>query len=137
MAWDPYVQSIDAKYPNMLKAVGIFGQEGTKWASRGVEINAAEAAAVYNACGGDMSICGSGFTLGGDKMACTRVDGEDGSIIGKGKKGGANEGCAFFAMKINGAILFAIGNGPDAQGGSINMAVSSIAEYLRENGYGI
>lgn len=137
-AWDPYIQSIEGKYPNMLAAVGIWGSNGARWASKGVELSVTECEALYRGCGGDASLCGAGFSLNGQRFACTKVDGEDGCMIGRGKNddGHSWPKATFCCFKINGAVLFAIG-GEGSQGGSVNMAVGSIAEYLRDNGYGL
>ena len=66
----------------------------------------------------------------------TKVDVEDGVIIGKGKEGNAFGKVVLSIYKINTAFLFAIGDA-DAQGGRVSIAVGSIADYLKDNGYGI
>jgi len=135
MAWDPYLDSIAGKCPNdNLKAIGIWGENGSRWASRGIELSVAECAAAYNA---DVSVCGSGLTLGGQKFAITRFDAEEGSMIGKGKADANSFGKGVIAIyKINTAFLFAIGD-ESAQGGNVSIAVGSIADYLKDNGYGL
>lgn len=64
-----------------------------------------------------------------------KVDAEDQVLIGKGRKDGNKwETGPFTAMKIKGAIVFAVGNS-EVQGGNVNTAVAHIAEFLRDNGY--
>lgn len=149
-AWDPYVNSITQTYEAQkaknggsadaaLLAVGIFGDNGARWASTAniAGVTQAECAALARGCNGDAELCGTGFTLAGNKFACTKVDTTqtDYCMVGKGKKEANEFGTgAFFAYKVKGAILFAIGN-DQAQGGDVNMAVSTIAEYLRGAGY--
>lgn len=133
MAWDPYLDSIQGKCPSdKLVAIGIWGENGSRWASRGIELTVPECAAIYNA---DTSVCGTGLTLGGQKFAATRVDTEEGSIIGKGKEGNTYGKGVLSIYKINTAFLIAIGDS-DAQGGNVSIAVGSIADYLKDNGYG-
>jgi len=134
-AWDAYLDSIQGKCPqDKLAAIGIWGENGSKWACRGIsDLSVAECSAIYN---GDMSLCGTGITMGGQKFAITKVDTDDGVIVGKGKKEGCSFGTAVLSIyKINTAFLFAIGS-PEAQGGNVSIAVGSIADYLKDNGYG-
>lgn len=135
-AWDAYLDSIQGKCPNdKLAAIGIWGENGSKWACRGIpDLSVAECSAIYNATS---DACGTGLSLGGQRFAITRVDTEDGVITGKGKKEGNTFSTAVLSIyKINTAFLFAIGES-DAQGGNVSLAVGSIADYLKDNGYGI
>ena len=120
-----------------LVALGIYGDNGVAWTREGVDCTPAETALLAAAFKGDMEVFNSGFTLGGNRFVMTKHDQEDYVLIGKGRKeGNVWSTGPFCAMKINGAIVFAVGNS-DVQGGAVNTAVAHIAEYLRDNGYGV
>ena len=137
-AWEPYLDSIKNNCQNSnLQAIGIIGENGAVWADRNSGMTPAEAAILYKAAeNDDKALFGTGFTVGGQKFACTKVDGDEGTIFGKGKEGN-KFGTGFIAVnRIKGAILFAIGD-KDASAGNVSCGVYNIASYLRNNGYEI
>jgi len=134
MSWAPYLDSIKSKCEGLV-ALGIYGDNGVPWATEGVNVTAPEMAVLVQAFTGNQDIFNTGFTLEGNKFVLTKVDQEDQIIIGKGRKEGNKwETGPFTAMKIKGAVVFAVGNS-EVQGGLVNTAVSHIAEFLRDNGY--
>jgi len=76
-----------------------------------VDCTPAEINTLVRAFTGDMEVFNSGFTLGGNRFVMTKNDSEDMVLIGKGRKeGNVWQTGPFTAMKINGAIVFAVGN---------------------------
>ena len=65
----------------------------------------------------------------------TKVDVDNGVIIGRGKEGNSFGKVVLSIYKINTAFLFAIGDS-NAQEDRVSLAVRSIADYLKDNGYG-
>lgn len=136
MSWAPYLDSIKSKCDGLV-ALGIYGDNGVAWATEGCTVTASEISGLCGAFKGSLDLFNHGFTLEGNRFVLTKVDQEDQIMIGKGRKKeeGNKWGTGpFTAMKIKGAMVFAVGNS-EIQGGAVNTAVSHIAEFLRDNGY--
>lgn len=139
MSWQGYIENIKLQCKSAdLQAVGIFGQNGNLWAAENCSLTPEEAAYIARHINeGDESICASGFTVGGEKFAGTRLDGEEKTLIGKGK--GTDKGCRYDkgAIAILGttqALIIAIG-AEGANGGTIVNGTNKVQDYLAQSGY--
>jgi len=139
MSWQGYIDNIKGQCKGAaLQAVGIFGHNGSQWAAENCSLTVEEAANIARHINeGDESICGAGFTVGGQKFAATKLDGEDKTLIGRGK--GTDKGCSYdkVAIVVLGtaqALIVAIG-AEGAQGGTIVNGCSKVQDYLAQSGY--
>lgn len=134
MSWSNYLDSIKQKCDGLV-ALGIWGDNGVPWAQEGAQLAAAEVALIANCFTDDTVILNKGFTIAGNRFVATKIDKEDFTMIGKGRKeGNAWSTGPVTVMKIKGAIVFAVGNS-EVQGGQVNLAVAHIAEFLRDAGF--
>ena len=133
--WDAYIDSIRSNIVGSnAVAVALVGQDSSIWAKdASFDISADEILKIKAAViDGDSSIY-AGFTLGGEKFACTRVDSEDKVLQGKGKGGAFGKG--FVGIQGTGsALLIAIGD-DTAQPGSVMVGLNAVAQYLEGSGY--
>ena len=133
--WDAYVDSIRSNIVGSnVAAVALVGQDGGVWAKDATfNLSTDEILKIKSAVvDGDTSIY-AGFTIAGEKFACTRVDSEDKVLQGKGKGGAFGKG--FVGIQGTGsALLIAVGD-DTAQPGHIMVGLSVVATALEGYGY--
>lgn len=136
--WDAYIDSIRSNCAGCdLSSVAIYGQNGALWTAD-ANINAvtpAEISTLVNAISTmETSICGTGFTLQGQKFAATKIDeiGDQKTLIGKAKSFDNNLGDKNSPMCIiltNTALIITIG-ASGCPAGLMMVGVGKVADHL-------
>jgi len=132
MAWQAYVDSLKGYYPEGVAACGIFGTNGSTWAHEGLQHVSTNYTELISACSlyDDASAAfANGFDFNGEKFVLIKID-ED--VLNAKSKGEQKQPLTI--QKCNTCMVIMLGKS-GANGGSISIAVSKMANHLKEHNY--
>jgi len=132
MAWQAYIDSLKAYYPDNAACSGIFGLNGSTWAQEGfdhVQTNYTEITSVAQFFADPAPAFAGGFDFNGEKWVLVKADDE---CLEAKSKGEAKNPMSI--QKCNTCIVIMVGK-KGSNGGTVSVAVSKMATYLKENNY--